>query len=384
MLRKLVLGHDRKRVSPAIISCGDLGVHGIAIKAAGIPVWCLNMRRGLLTPTALMSLAKKIRHFRPHLVQSWLYHADLVVSLVRLLEPVAREARWTWNIRCSQAEVGSGWSFLRLLTTILAQISDRPDAVFANSRAGIVHHGRIGYHPRRWIPLPNGFDCVKFRPDSSAKAGLCRELNIPGEIEIVTLVARFDPLKDHDTFLSAIARSRVKCPRIHVVMVGSGITNKNQTLMTKVTQHGLESAVSLLGEREDIPSIMAASSVVALSSVAEGFPNVIGEAMACGTPCVVTDVGDSLWIVGDTGVVVPPKDSSALADGIVKLLTEAQHDRAARGVNCRQRILNLFELHGIVARYEKFYATMFGCGKEMRPGMIARTQASRHQRGMVD
>jgi glycosyltransferase involved in cell wall biosynthesis len=360
MLRKLVLGHDRQRFRPAIVSCGDLGVHGAIIRAAGIPVWCLNMRRGWPTPRVLVSLARIIRSFRPHLMQSWLYHADVLLSLARYLEPVARKAKWAWNIRCSQAELEGGWTLLRLLTAALARISDRPDVVIANSRAGIDHHCRIGYHPRRWVSLPNGFDCMKFRPDPSARAILSEELKLPSGSEIVTLIARFDPLKDHENFLSAIALSRRERDGIRAVMVGKGITRENHELMSKISKHGLAGSVALLGERDDLSLIAAASSVVVLSSLAEGFPNVIGEAMASGTPCVVTDVGDSQWMVGDTGIVVPSRDSTALASGIIRLLAETRQEHEARGSRARQRILTHFGLEGIVARYEKLYTTMLG------------------------
>jgi glycosyltransferase involved in cell wall biosynthesis len=205
------------------------------------------------------------------------------------------------------------------------------------------------------VVLPNGFDLEVFKPDPAARLSVRQELGLPEEALFIGLVGRFYPLKDHYNFIDAAARLRAELPEIHFLLCGEGITPENKELAEWVNASGIRAHCHMLGQREDIPRITAALDIACSSSYMEGFPNVIGEAMACGVPCVVTDVGDSALLVGDTGMVVPPKNPQALANAWRELIEMGPDRRASLGEAARRRVGESFSLPAIAARYEELY-----------------------------
>ena len=285
------------------------------------------------------------------MIQTWLYHADLagVVAGWFTGTPVV------WNIRCAELDPRDHPGSLPVVLKALAWLSRSPVAVVSNSTAGRRAHEALGYHPRHWEIIPNGFDLEKFRPRADARLALRKELGLAPDAWLVGLFARFHPMKDHDTFLRAaaiVARTR---PDARFVAAGRGVPG-HAVLLERVRDLGIESQVSFLPEREDAPAFLAALDVGVSSSYSEAFPNVIAEAMACGTPCVATDVGDSAQIVGDAGVLVPPRNPDALAAGILRLLAldPAARDRLSR--EARERIRSKFSLPFVAAQYERLYS----------------------------
>jgi glycosyltransferase involved in cell wall biosynthesis len=182
------------------------------------------------------------------------------------------------------------------------------------------------------------------------------ELGISQEALLIGLVGRFDPQKDHRNFVEAAARLRTDCPQVHFLLCGDGVNWNNAELTGWIGEAGLRQQFHLLGRREDMPRLTAALDISSTSSsYGEGFPNVIGEAMACGVACAITDVGDSAFIVGETGLVVPPRDPEALAQAWKKLIEMGPEGRQKLGETARKRILENFSLPDIVARYEALY-----------------------------
>jgi glycosyltransferase involved in cell wall biosynthesis len=169
------------------------------------------------------------------------------------------------------------------------------------------------------------------------------------------LVARFDPQKDHQTFVEGAAKLHMAAPEVHFILCGEGIDSSNTALAEWITRARIESCCHLLGRREDVPRITAALDIASLSSLTEGFPNVIGEAMACGVPCVVTDVGECASIVGDTGWVVAPKDPDAMAKAWLKLIEAGEGTRARLGATARRRVETEFDITAIANRYSTLY-----------------------------
>jgi glycosyltransferase involved in cell wall biosynthesis len=288
-----------------------------------------------------------LRRERPTILQTWLYHADLLGLLAAKL---ARVPVVAWNVRCTNLRAQRGAAI-----RILARLSVCPQAVLVNSVAGRRFHESQGYHPRNWIHIPNGFDLEEFRPDPHARLKLRQELQLPEEALLIGLIARIDPLKDHTNFLQAADLLLQKYPRVHFVNVGFGADRQNRKLRCELEARGLSDRVHLLGERSDISHVMAALDILASSSSAEGFPNVVGEAMACGVPCVVTDVGDAALLVGDTGKVVPPRNPEALANAWAELIDLGPDGRRRLGEAARQRINEHFNLDTIVQHYERCY-----------------------------
>ncbi|WP_461208431.1 glycosyltransferase [Desulfocurvus sp. DL9XJH121] len=356
MLAKLVGAMDRAEFESHVVCLLEPGPLEVAVRAAGVPVTSLGLSRGTANPMALFRLAGILRRERPDVVQTWLYHADLLGLAASAL---ARQGTVVWNLRCSNMDFSHSGRLTRLVVRLNARLSRLPAAVVANSSNAVAVHHDMGYWPRRFEVIPNGFDLGCFVPDPRAGAWLRAELNIPADAPLVGMAARFDPQKDHATLLHATAELLADMPSVHLALCGSGVDDENAPLRSLVDSLGLRSNVHLLGPRQDMPRVAAALDVSVLSSAyGEGFPNVVGEAMACGVPCVVTDTGDSAAVVGDTGVVVPPRDPRALAGGLLRLLGMAPDERAALGAAARRRIQERYSLAAVAARYQDLYRSL--------------------------
>src|SRR5260370_21978963 len=235
-----------------------------------------------------------------------------------MVKRVANVPQRVWNLRCSDMALSAPSAGVRRL---LSWCSALPDAVFVNSRAGLSFHERIGYRPRRWEYVPNGFDTAEFFPDAAARERLRSELGIRAEAMVIGLPARYHPMKDHGTFLEAAAAIEAERPQVCFLLVGPGTEPTNPALAKAVAAMGLADRVRLLGERSDMPAVYAALDIATLSSAwGEGFPNVLAKAMACGPPCAATDGGDIRELLGDAGLVVPRNDPKAFADSSQPLI----------------------------------------------------------------
>jgi len=228
------------------------------------------------------------------------------------------------------------------------------------------------------LVIPNGSDLSTFKPALEARRSVRRELGLREGIPLVGLVARFDLPKDHRTFVRAAALLHDRVPEANFVLCGDGITWENPQLTEWIDAAGIRSCCHLLGRRLDVPRLTAALDVASSSSAySEAWPLVVGEAMACGVPCVVTDIGDSALIVGDTGRVVPPKDPEALAEAWYELLAVGPDVRARLGVAARRRIEERFSLTSAIAKYEELYE-----GIALRNGLAAPLDEPHREAGM--
>ncbi|HKQ34980.1 MAG TPA: GT4 family glycosyltransferase PelF [Nitrospiraceae bacterium] len=351
MLAKLVGAMDCARFSNTVISLTDRGQLGEQIESSGVVVHTLGMKRGRPDISALPRLIRLFKSLNPTIVQSWLYHADFLSTLaVRF----AGSPILVWNVRCSEMDLTRYPPLTRWVQRVLAQWSATPAAVIVNSEAGKQLHEQIGYQPRRWDVIPNGFDTQRFHPDSSVRVPLRKEWDVPDDAVIVALVARVDPMKDHSTFLDAAQEVSKARQNAHFFLVGKD----TQTLAPAVSVRGLTDRVRLLGYRSDIERLLPGVDVLCLSSVGEGFPNVLGEAMACGIPCVSTDVGDARSIIADTGVVVPVRDPASLAHAIIGMIDRGLAARERLGRAARARIEGEYSLSKIVDRYTALYSDL--------------------------
>jgi glycosyltransferase involved in cell wall biosynthesis len=216
----------------------------------------------------------------------------------------------------------------------------------------------IGYSRQRTVVIPNGFDCDLFRPDPTARVAVRRELGVPDAAPLIGFVARYHPVKDHGNFIAAAARLATISPDTRFLLVGNRLSSGNKELMAEISAAGVAGRVHCLGERADTNRLNAAMDVATCCSLAESFPNVVGEAMACGIPCVVTDVGDCARIVGNSGLVVPPGDAEALCGAWASLLSAGAQTRRSLGDTARQRVVDLYSLGSTVAAYEELYGRL--------------------------
>ncbi|HVC53706.1 MAG TPA: glycosyltransferase [Stellaceae bacterium] len=347
MLARLVAASDPGRFASVVISLTGPGAIGPQIAAAGVPLYTLDIRRGLPDPRALARLGRVLRRHRADILQTWLYHADFLGLAAHL---VGLAPHLVWNLRATES-IGSA-----VVRRLLAWCSSIPDAVIVNSLAGQRFHERLGYHPRAWVCLPNGFDTAALRPDPAARARRRAALGLGDDAIAILLPARYHPVKDHANFLAAAAILAGRRPEARFFLVGAGTGPDNRELDAAVSSHRLGDRLTRLGERRDLDALYPAFDIVTLSSaLGEGFPNVLGEAMCCGVPCVATDSGDAATVIGDTGAVVPPRDPAALAAGWDRLASLGGDARASLGDAARERVVRLFALPAVVARYEAVY-----------------------------
>ena len=352
MLFRLIQRMDKDKYLNEVISLTDLGDVGKKLEDEGIKVKVLNIGANITTLLAPLRLARWIKETNPHLVQTWMYHADLLggVAAKILGIPVL------WNIRQSSLEKDSCKFTTRMVARISAALSNSiPKYIVSCSEHARLIHEALGYKSKKMIVVPNGFDVQKFHPDAQARMSVMQELDLPKGSIIVGLVARFDDLKDHQTFIKAAGFVAKKFNNVHFVLCGYGIDVANEQLKAWIDAADIGSRSHLLGQRTDIPRLTAAFDVTASASKGEGFSNTIGESMSCAVPCVVTNVGDSALIVGATGIVVAPENPDDLATGLTSLISMDPEQRRQLGGLARQRIIENYSLSTIVQRYETVY-----------------------------
>jgi len=356
MLEKLLERMDQEKFRSLVVSMADLGLVADSIQSRKIPVFSLGMRLGRPSLGGFLRFYRILREECPEIVQTWLYHADLLGLIAGKL---ARARRIVWGIRCSDMDLGD-YRFLTALTVRAnARLSFMPDAIVVNSEKGREVHQKLGYSGKNMVLIENGFDLTRFHPDEGARDWLLQQLALPKNAILIGLVARWDPMKDQHNFLRAATLAVESMASAHFLMVGPGMDPANRKVTELIDQGGLEGRVHLLGLRNDPSRIMAALDMACSSSAyGEGFPNTIGEAMACAVPCVVTDVGDSARLVGDTGRVVPPRNPEALAIAWRELMDLGEEGRHRLGAAARSRVRDHFDLSRIVARYEALYRSL--------------------------
>jgi len=317
---------------------------------AGVRFRCLEMRAGMPDPVGFVRLLQIVRQVRPQVLQTWMYHADLLGLLVGKL---ARVPVILWNVQNSL--LNNRW-MSRLVLRALIPLSGLPTAVISNSQAGVRVHAELGYKPKKWVWIPNLLDLAEFRLEPEAREWLRRELQLSSDAFLIGLVGRFDPMKDHANFIRAAGLIASDNPNINFVLVGQTLDSANGHLMLLLRAAGVENRFHLLGLRDDVGRITAGFDIACSSSAyGEGTSNSVAEAMACGVPCVVTDVGDSALLVGDTGKIVPPRDPQAFAKACRELIALSPQRRLVLGMSTRRRVEANFSPPSIVAQYQELY-----------------------------
>lgn len=354
MLLRLLSRLDRQRFVPSVISLIQLGPVGEKIAQLGIPVRSLGMKPGKPTVVSIWRLVRWLRRERPHVMQTWMYHANLLGGVAARL---AGHIPTSWGIHHSDPLAQGYGPFTALTVKLCARWSSwMPKRIVCVSEASREAHVAFGYAGDKMMVIPNGVDLTASKPDPAARCLTRQTLSIPGEAPVIGLVGRFHPQKDHHNFVRAAKHIVSKRPSVHFVLCGEGVTWENEELIAWIDQAGIRENCRLLGRRDDIPQLMASFDLATLSSCfGESFPMVIIEAMSCGVPCVVTDVGDSGHIVGPTGLVVPPRDAEALAQAWERMLDRGREQLLQTGLEARQRIQDHFDLPRIVDRYQTMF-----------------------------
>ncbi|MEO0928170.1 MAG: glycosyltransferase [Cyanobacteria bacterium J06643_13] len=357
MLVSLLSSINRDRFEPSVISLLDQGIYGEKIEQLDIPVYCVEMLAGKPTLNSAVRLKSIISEIKPDLIQGWMYHANLAAQFFNFF--VNRRIPVLWSIHHSLHDLGSEKLLTQAIIRFGSWSSKYTGKVAFVSEKSQTQHQALGYSGANSCVIPNGFDTEKFQASPEIRRRFRQELGIAEDTFLIGSVARYHPMKDHANFLRAAKILLADYPQTKFVMVGTEVDPQNSDLTDLIQELGIGDRVSLLGQRGDIPQITPALDILTSSSAyGEAFPLVIGEAMSCEVICVVTDIGDSGWIVGDTGKVVPPKNAAALAQGWVEVLDLDQSARANLGQSARNRIVENFSLISIVDRYEQLYQSM--------------------------
>ena len=335
-----------------VISLKDWGKYGDLLHNSDIEVHCLNMSAGRLSFLSLFKLHKKLRQLRPDIVQTWMYHANLIGGMIAFLAGIKNIYWGIHNTMLDKHFSKRATIWINKLCALLSYWI--PKKIVCCAQSAVKVHSIMGYKSSKMITVVNGYEIQKFRYDSKSAAMLASELSLPSGLPILGMVARFDPQKDHFGLLKALQHVKRKTDNFKFLLIGRGLHNQNFSLTQEINKLGLQDNFLLLGQRQDIPSIMSLIDIHILSSRSEAFPNVLAEAMACETPCITTDVGDAALIVSDTGWVVPSQNSQALANSILTALAEKEHNQEAwhqRKQRCRQRIIESFSIKSMIENY---------------------------------
>lgn len=360
ILLNLVLHLNREQFACEVVSLTTEGHLGTPIRVQGTPVRALGFRRGVPDPRLLPALAAHIREARPDLIQTWLHHADLAGGLAAKIARTA--APVLWNINNTSIDPAKG----KRQTALLARINARLARFLCAKVVCISDAVRDdclsqGYASNQLQVVVPGVDTDAFQPNPEARVSVRRELGLPLSAPLVGLMARFDPQKDHETFCRAAGVLHQTRPDVHFVLCGSGVTPDNACLRSWLLAAGVDGVTHLLGLRDDLPRLTAAlDTATCCSRYAESFALVLAEAMACGVPCVTTNMAGPVSVVGDLGQVVPIGDATALAQAWNFLLSLTPAQAQDLGERARLRAVTRFSIPTMTAGYADLYLQMTG------------------------
>ena len=334
----------------SLSSEGDSQYYLKEIRALGIPVAAVSFKRRPVS--SVFRICRILRH--TDTLCCWMYHANLVGYLLGHLSGVKRII---WNIRHSDLSPEHNKRLTLQISRLCARLSSKVAAITYNGEKSRSIHENAGYAPEKGIVLPNGCDCMRFRPDPEAAPSLRRELGIPDGRRIVLSVGRNHPIKDLPTFIRAFSIVHQHHPESTAVMCGTGITPEDADLqaLCRACELQIGSDLYLIGQRTDVPRLQAACDLYVLHSAAEAFPNVLLQAMACGCLCVSTDVGPARELLGNDAQIVPPGDPAALAGAMEQMLTLSQENAQLLRDQARKTVLEHYSIGEVARIYTALY-----------------------------
>lgn len=339
-----------------VVSLMDKGKYGLLLEKEGIEVLCLNMPQGCLTLSGVWRLFQRLRNDKPDVVQTWMYHADLIGGGVARIAGIKNVF---WNVRNTSLMPDVIKRSTIFIAKLCALVSGwLPKKIIYCAHKAKLAHEILGYKAERGVVIDNGYDLAQLTYDAAASSILRSEIGVlPNEI-LVGMVGRFDPQKDHNNLIKALSLVKNAGLPFKAILVGKGLDYSNSQFLQCIEEYRLSEHIILLEQRNDIATVMSAMALHVLSSLDEAFPNVLAEAMACGTPCLTTDVGDAAIIVGDTGWIVPPSDPKALAKAMLEAMDEKQNDPQAwqaRKQACRKRIVDHYAIDRMLTDYRRIW-----------------------------
>lgn len=353
MLARLLGAMDRDAFDNRVLCLGAETPLAGELRDQGVKTLCLGLGKSSSALGCLPGFFLGHTIWQPQIIQGWMYHGNLAAYLAARLLP--GQAPLLWNIRVGIDTMATYRPMTRALIHLGAALSAAPDVVLYNAHAAREQHESIGYRADRSRWIPNGFDLDHFHPDPTARIQVRQELGLQQDAILIGQFARLHPEKNQQMFLSALARLP---PEVHGLFAGQGIHPGRSELAAAVRRGGLEGRVHFLGERTDLPRLTAALDIAVSPSWNEGFSNALGEALACGVPCVATRVGDSATLVGQAGRIVPPGDTAALAEALRSLLSLPMEERIQLGNLGRGKMETEFSIRSVALDYQSLYQSL--------------------------
>jgi glycosyltransferase involved in cell wall biosynthesis len=350
MLLRLLAGLEKKGWSNEVLSLTDSGSMKARFEGIGVTVTTVPRSPSATYAWRLGAKLRSVTAKRPAIIQTWMYHADFVGIF---LKATTHGVPIIWGIRSNAVQSSTTKWRTRIIARACASASKwAPTRIVSCSNSAAAAHAKIGYGVGRMRTIPNGFDTDAFRPIEDPV--LRRSLGL-GHAPLIGMAARYHPVKDHATFFAAARIVAAKLPNAHFVLCGTGVDDGNAALRAMIKENGIEGRTHLMGEREGLADFFSSLDVSVLTSTSEAFPNVVAESMACGTPCVATDVGDAAEIVGDPMLTAAPGDAEDIAGRLIRTLTIGEADRAVLRRSVRDRIVRLYSLTAVVNSFEDLY-----------------------------
>ena len=345
-----------KEFNHTIISLSDIPDLEASFMKLNIPVFSLNFPDGKIKISGILKLYRLIKKINPDIVQTWMIHADLIGGLTARLIGIKNIF---WGVHHSVLIYGKvKWPtiFILKINALLSHFI--PKKIIYCAEKSRSAQESIGFSKSKGVVIQNGYDIKKFYRNTDLGINFRNELKISDDTFVIGHVGSYDPLKDQITLIEAFDILNKQNFKFTAVLVGKNLDNDNNDLVTKIEEKGLSSSIHLLGMRNDIPAVMNGIDLFILSSISEAFPNVLNESMACGTPCITTDVGDASLIVKNTGWIVPPKNPKLIVDAVI----DAEDELRSRNISwqkrqddCHERIIENFSLKKMIQKYKELW-----------------------------
>lgn len=316
----------------------------------GVPVYSGEAKR-IASVGWVGKLRRVVQDVQPNVVMGWMYHANLAASITRLL---GFSGPILWNVRHSVHDLALEGLSTRLAIRGCAVLARSPCHIVYNSLRAAVQHEALGYPDEKRVVLPNGFDLERFRPDTGARERFRAAIGIPQDNLLLGMIGRVHPMKNHLAWLEAFRKIRAERPNVHCVIVGTGVCDPGGSVVSAVRAMQLEHAITLLPQTSLPEEVYPGLDLLVLPSLwGEGFPNVVGEAMACAVPALVTDVGDAAAVVGDSGFVAIDGSPEQLARSAIEAIQLGTEALSMRGKQARARMESCYGVELVSGLYRE-------------------------------